>query len=85
MRLPCGLASTLSSSGTDNKGHAHSHAFSQEANTSALLFCDLTTEQSPEDTPPHPHPTSYGNTTATARLLHQPARAFNFPELQRCL
>lgn len=81
MRLPFGLASTMSSSGTDNKGHAHSHAFSHGANTSALLFCDLTTEQSPEDF----SPTSYENTTAAARLLHQPARAFNFPELQRCL
>lgn len=81
MRLPCGLASTMSSSGTDNKEHAHSHALYHEANTSALLFCDFTTEQSAKDIPP----SSYGNTTAAARLLHQPARAFNFPELHRCL
>lgn len=73
MRLACGLASAMSSSETDNKEHAFSH----EANTSALLFCDLTTEHLAKDIPP----LSYGNTTATAQLLQQPASAFYFPEL----
>lgn len=49
MCLPFGLASTTSSSGKDNKAHAQSRTFSHEANKSALLFCDLTTEQSAED------------------------------------